>query len=93
MGRAPGPLDRGEVIDTFELLTAIDAFGKHWPAELSHYTIEAVSKAVGRELMARTLVDGSCLSRHGRATLMRLRAEQLSAAEPAAGAADTSAVA
>lgn len=84
MGRAPGPLDRGEVIDTFELLTAIDIFGKHWPAELSHYTIEAVSKAVGRELMAGTLVDGSCLSGLGRETLLRLQAERLSLAGPVA---------
>lgn len=93
MGRAPGPLDRGEVIDTFELLSAIDAFGKHWPAQLSHYTIEAVSRAVGRELMAGMLVDGSCLSGQGRAMLVRLQAEQLSAAGPAAGAADSAAVA
>lgn len=83
MSRRPGPLDRGERIDTLEILSVIEADGKHWPARMSHYTIEAISLAVGRELMAGTLHDGSVLSARGRAELRRLRGYADSSAQQA----------
>jgi hypothetical protein len=73
MGRRLGPLDQGQQISTFELLENVDRHGQQWPAALSGYTLEAVSTAVGREIMSGNLRDGATLSTQGQAALARLR--------------------
>jgi hypothetical protein len=82
MGRRPGPLDRGERISTLQLLETIEAHGPHWPAVLAGYTIEAVSAAVGREIMDGNLADGSTLTAQGRMALAALRAGASLASAP-----------